>query len=132
MAIATSLAPDVRCGRLRFSFVVTLVFFACFLSACRAKHTTPDALDDQTARELAAQVSREAAADSAEHRRQIQEVLARALPSQTPSSQLWSGFRRTFPYHIQVLALSEPASDDTRTLIASEPPPDVTLEDVLL
>src|SRR5687768_4531583 len=55
--------------------------------------------------ELAAQASREAVVDPAQHIGEAQEVLARALPSQTPSEQLWSEFRATFPYHVQVFAL---------------------------
>jgi hypothetical protein len=71
-------------------------------------------------------------ADSARRSEELRRLLARALPSQTPAERLWSGFRETFPYHLQVLALSAAASDGTRTLIASEPPPNVSLEDVLL
>ena len=39
----------------------------------------------------------------------------------------WTQFRERFPYHIQVIALSAPERDGTRTLIISEPPPSMTL-----
>ncbi len=42
----------------------------------------------------------------------------------------WTQFRERFPYHIQVIAVSAPESDGTRTLIISEPPPSVTLPEV--
>ncbi|MGC2112377.1 MAG: hypothetical protein WA655_22855 [Candidatus Korobacteraceae bacterium] len=38
----------------------------------------------------------------------------------------WKQFRRAYPYHIQVMAISPPAEDRHRLLIISEPPPHVT------
>lgn len=60
------------------------------------------------------------------------EVLQRQQPAATPMRGDWQQFRRTFPYHTQVIALSDPAADGTRTLIVSEPPPHVTASDVLV
>ncbi len=42
----------------------------------------------------------------------------------------WAQFRKRFPYHVQVIALSAPERDGTRTLIISEPPPSITLDAV--
>ncbi|SMG54968.1 hypothetical protein [Paraburkholderia susongensis] len=42
----------------------------------------------------------------------------------------WVRFRATYPLNMQVIALSEPGGDGHRTLVISEPPPDVTLEDL--
>src|SRR5438067_2855508 len=39
----------------------------------------------------------------------------------------WREFRRTHPYHTQVIALSRPDNAGLRTLIVAEPPPHVTL-----
>ena len=41
---------------------------------------------------------------------------------------VWSQFRKSHPYHIQAVALSEPDPAGERTLIVSEPPPHVTLD----
>lgn len=60
------------------------------------------------------------------------ELVARRLTAQTPGDELWAGYRQTFPFHSQVIALSAPASDGSRTLIISEPPPHVTLVEILL
>ena len=56
----------------------------------------------------------------------------RKLPSETPASSYQEGFRKTFPFHIQTLAASEPSEDGSRTLIVSEPPPNISLDDILL
>jgi hypothetical protein len=59
------------------------------------------------------------------------ELIAKSLPAQTKSDELWRGFRQTFLFHNQVVALSEPAADGSRTLIVSEPPPHVGIGDIL-
>jgi hypothetical protein len=59
------------------------------------------------------------------------ELVAKADAAQTQQEELWRGYRQTFPFHSQVIALSEPAADQSRTLIVSEPPPHVRLEDIL-
>lgn len=66
-----------------------------------------------------------------EQQRTERELLARAEPAETRSDEMWKGFRQTFPFHSQVIALSEPGSDRSRTLIISEPPPHVTLGNIL-
>lgn len=60
------------------------------------------------------------------------EVVQRSLAAATPLEEHWAQFRRTFPLHIQVVALSAAAPDGTRTLIVSEPPPHMTSADILL
>jgi hypothetical protein len=40
----------------------------------------------------------------------------------------WKSFRTRYKYHIQTIAVSEPHTDGSRTLIISEPPPHVTLQ----
>ncbi|HEX2080037.1 MAG TPA: hypothetical protein VHG08_20125 [Longimicrobium sp.] len=76
--------------------------------------------------------AQQTAADSARRREELREVLARALPAQTPRTALWTAFRETYQEHTQVLALSSPAGDGSRTLLVTEPPPETTLGDVLL
>lgn len=44
--------------------------------------------------------------------------------------QAWGRFRRAFPFQMQVIAVSKPYPDRSRTLIVSEPPPDVTLDEL--
>jgi len=58
-------------------------------------------------------------------------LIARNESSETSVDSLWNGYRQTFPFHSQVIALSEPATDGSRTLIISEPPPHVSLGDIL-
>jgi hypothetical protein len=77
--------------------------------------------------------SKRVEAQSLAERKQAERMLMlRDMPAQTPSEALLQGFRHTFPFHIQVLALSDAAPDGSRTLIISEPPPHVTLEQILL
>lgn len=42
----------------------------------------------------------------------------------------WGNFRIAFPYSMQVIAASAPYSDESRTLLISEPPPGVALDEV--
>jgi hypothetical protein len=42
----------------------------------------------------------------------------------------WKQFRAQHNFHIQTLAASAPHTDGSRTLIISEPPPHVTLDDL--
>lgn len=59
------------------------------------------------------------------------ELVARNLPAASDPVAAWRQFRAVYPYHVQVLALSEAASDGSRSLIVSEPSPHVTEADVL-
>ena len=43
---------------------------------------------------------------------------------------VWEAFRKLHPYHLQVVGLSRPAVDGSRTMIVSEPPPHVTREGI--
>lgn len=40
----------------------------------------------------------------------------------------WKQFRQAYPYHLQVVAVSRPDAEGYRTLVVSEPPPQVTVE----
>ena len=42
----------------------------------------------------------------------------------------WREFRQRYPYHIQTIALSNPAETGARTLIVSEPPPGVSIASI--
>lgn len=69
--------------------------------------------------------------DQEERKKLESALIARNEPSATAVDDLWRGYRQTFPFHSQVIALSEPAPDGSRTLIISEPPPHVTLGEIL-
>jgi hypothetical protein len=75
--------------------------------------------------------TREAAARTAAGEALQKELLIRDVATATPRDQFAASFRETFPFHTQVLALSGPSSDGSRTLLISEPPPNVTLGEVL-
>jgi hypothetical protein len=47
------------------------------------------------------------------------------------SQELWQGFRKAHPFHLQAVGLSEPREDGSRTLIVSEPPPHATPEGLI-
>jgi hypothetical protein len=53
---------------------------------------------------------------------------ALTLNAQSDDKTVWKDFRKVYPYHIQTLALTGPDSEGRRTLIISEPPPDITIE----
>jgi hypothetical protein len=55
-------------------------------------------------------------------------LLSTFAVSQTPE-QDWQRFRQAYPYHMQTLALSSVRADGSRTLVVSEPPPHMTLND---
>ena len=46
----------------------------------------------------------------------------------TDAAQDWKQFRKVYPYHLQVVAVSQPDAQGRRTLIVSEPPPQLTFE----
>lgn len=58
-------------------------------------------------------------------------LAARNEPSATSVDDLWREYRQSFPFHTQVIALSDAATDGSRTLIIFEPPPHVTLGSIL-
>ena len=45
------------------------------------------------------------------------------------AAQDWNQFRKVYPYHLQVVAVSQADSGGYRTLIVSEPPPQLTVKD---
>jgi hypothetical protein len=57
---------------------------------------------------------------------------ARALTPKTKAMEDrdWGDFRIAYPYSIQVIAASSPYPDGTRTLLVSEPPPGVTVDEM--
>jgi len=60
-------------------------------------------------------------------------VLFLVPPAKADKSTLdadWHRFRKLYPYHIQTVALSEAYPDGHRTMIISEPPPEITLQDI--
>ena len=59
------------------------------------------------------------------------ELLKRNLPAVSDRTAIWKQFRTAYPYHVQVLGLSDPASDGSRVLVISEPPPHVAEADIL-
>jgi hypothetical protein len=52
-----------------------------------------------------------------------------ACASAQNARQDWKQFRTVYPYHLQVVAVSQPDAGGYRTLIVSEPPPRLTIED---
>lgn len=95
----------------------------------RQTSTQSDDLPNDTAIEAE---SRRLATKRAEEQRKLESaLLAKNSPARTQSEDLWRGFRRTFPFHSQVVALSDAATDGSRTLIVSEPPPHVTVGNIL-
>jgi hypothetical protein len=112
------------------SLLLILVFFLfpLLMDGCTKRHSIH--LDKQM---VAKERERVAAEKAAAREALIRELTARNLQSKTPSDNLWRGFRGSYPYHSQVLALSNPApQDQTRTLIISEPPPSLGLGDLLI
>jgi hypothetical protein len=43
----------------------------------------------------------------------------------------WNEFRAAYPYHAQGIAISDPQADGLRTMVVAEPPPSVTLEEII-
>lgn len=105
-----------------------LIVAALLLSGCGSDSNPNKAAEDK---QLAKERERIEKEKLAEREAAERELIARNLPSKTSSENLWKQFRKTFPYHSQVLALSAPASDGSRTLIVSEPPPHATLGGIL-
>jgi hypothetical protein len=104
------------------------IIAALLLCGCGGGNPNKAAEDEQLANER----KRIEAEKNAEHEAAERELIARNLPAKTPSEALWKQYRKTFPYHSQVLALSAPSSDGSRTLIVSEPPPHATLGEILI
>lgn len=113
--------------------VISVWWCACIIAAfllCGCGGGNPNkAAEDQ---QLANERKRIEAEKIAEREAMERELIARNLPAKTPSEALWKQYRKTFPYHSQVLALSAPSSDGSRTLIVSEPPPHATLGGILI
>jgi hypothetical protein len=84
--------------------------------ACRPERTLQDKANAAKQHETAARA----------------ELLARNAPAATDHAAVWKQFRAAYPYHMQVLALSEPAADGSRALVVAEPPPDVSEADILV
>lgn len=52
-------------------------------------------------------------------------------PATTPPDPDWVEFRKSYPLHVQGVALAEPQPDGSRTLIIAEPPPHTTVESLM-
>jgi hypothetical protein len=122
-ASATSLLSS-NLGQLA---VITCMVFALLFSGCSQDSSISAEDNNKLARERA----RIAAEKQAERDTIIKELLARNVPTETDSEKMWVSFRQAYPYHSQVLALSASSSDGSRTLVISEPPPHVTVGDIL-
>src|SRR3712207_546763 len=81
-----------------------VVVAALLLSGCGGKsNSNPNqAVEDK---QLAEERERLGKEKQAEREAAERELIARNLPSATPSEKLWKQFRQTFPHHSQVLAL---------------------------
>jgi hypothetical protein len=100
------------------------------LSGCNGCRTSRSKAKDDAI--LAAERKRIETEKRAEREAEIRELLARNIPADTDSDNLWLGFRQGYPYHSQTLAMSAPSADGSRTLIISEPPPQFNTGDILL
>lgn len=101
-------------------------------SPARAPQTSSQSGDDLPNDPAIEADGRRLAAKRAEEQRKLEsELLAKNSPARTRSEDLWRGFRQTFPFHSQIVALSDASTDGSRTLIVSEPPPHVTLGNIL-
>ena len=114
-------------SRLMPLIVILGVAFTLLCSGCN--RNTPSSDADNAI--LAQERTRIEAEKNAERQAAIRELLARNIPSETDSEKMWSNFRHAYPYHTQVLALSAPSADKSRTLVISEPPPNLTTGDIL-
>ncbi|HEX9460358.1 MAG TPA: hypothetical protein VGA84_14490 [Thermoanaerobaculia bacterium] len=122
--------------RLRVALAMFVVLFIVLWWSLSSKSVdsttgTDTAAEQPKDPELTAEKEREAAARTTATAELQKELEARTEAAATPRDELADGFRKTFPFHTQVLALSGPASDRSRTLIVSEPPPDLKVGDVL-
>ncbi len=76
--------------------------------------------------------SRKLAARRLEELQRIErDLLSRNISARTPSNKYLEGFLQAYPLHSQMVALSDAEVDGSRTLIISEPPPHVTLGNIL-
>jgi hypothetical protein len=111
-------------------WIAVLCFtFALLFNGCSWWSSTSSSTDDTAI--LTRERARLEAEKRAEREAVIRELLARNVPANTDSDKLWDGFRQVYPYHSQALALSVPSADGSRTLIVSEPPPNLSAGDIL-
>jgi hypothetical protein len=99
-----------------------LILFATGCSVRPASADDPEIVEERT--RLQGVVAQEAEAARVALR-------AKQSANDTVSVAAWTQFRETFPYHIQEIAVSEPYGDGSRTIIVSEPPPAVSMDDIL-
>lgn len=109
-----------------FCFVIFILFCSC--SSTGIVDESQKRIEDE---QFAKERQRIEAEKRAEYVNVTRELVARNLPAKTSSESIWQQFRSTYPFHNQTLALSPPASDQSQTLIVSEPPPQTTIEDIL-
>lgn len=104
---------------------IALILSGCSWFQTSRSNAADDALFAQERQRLEAE-------KRAEREAAIRELLARNIPTDSDSDKQWIGFRKAYPYHSQTLAMSGPSADRSRTLIISEPPPQLTAGDMLL
>jgi hypothetical protein len=153
-SIFYTLSNHLKAARLQprrlFAALLIVVLYVNLATAApqqkhRPRHTAPATQKQPTATRptgasddepedpaLVAERNRLAAENAVAQASRERELLARRLTAQTPVDKLWADYRRIFPFHSQAICLSQSASDGSRTLIISEPPPHVTLGQILL
>ena len=97
-------------------------------TACGSSEIVRDPQEEQ---KFAAERERIKKEKAQERETLVTELINRKLPAQTNSPSIWKQFRDTYPYHSQAVALSDDSGDGSKTLIISEPPPHLTIGDVL-
>ena len=121
---------------------VVLIACVLFLIGCRDEDTViPDVATDTIATDTAIATAETSNpyADAADKIRQAMiterdarrtELMAREQSKDPVATRDWKQFRRTFPYHIQEIAVSERQGKE-RTVIVAEPPPFASLEEIV-
>jgi hypothetical protein len=115
---------------MRLWTVVLLVVWLGF-SACSPSNLAEETSASPVPDALAQEKQRLDTVTAQEVDKVRQALLARKVGSDPLSDSVWKAFRSAVPYHIQEIGLSKSHPDGSRTIILSEPPPDVALADLL-
>lgn len=118
-----------------FRSLLLLLLLTISIVTCRNTEEVADnsdASDHNVAQALADESARQISEAGEIRNASLKMLRERKLSSETPASSYQEEFRKTFPFHIQTLAVSKPSEDGSRTLIVSEPPPSISLDDILL
>lgn len=110
-------------------FVLAFWLFGCGIGPAPAAALTPATADDPDViaeRERLQTLARQQA-DAARA-----SLRAKSVDADAMADPVWDQFRKSFPFHIQEIGItSKPHEDGSWTIIVSEPPPDVTIDDIL-